>query len=276
MSKIKVDTIQSTQHATSTIGLTSTGATINGDCNATTFTGSGANLTNVPAPSTFDAANLTGTIPNASLPNPLPAIDGSALTSLTSANLTGAIPANLLTNAGGGAFEFVQKIEPPSTVTEIDKTGLEYDTLYKIIIPEANFNSNTVMGMKVFLDNATTMTDYSNFFGNFVNESNSSGNQHSASYWTFDMDGYHSSKHGGSIDFYTGSRPYVLAKFINPNTVYGFVSFWGGKENYTNNTNNDPNQTATHAKANGFRLFSPQGWSFTTDTKILLYKYKEA
>ena len=49
MSKIKVDTIQSTQHATSTIGLTSTGATINGDCNATTFTGSGANLTALPA-----------------------------------------------------------------------------------------------------------------------------------------------------------------------------------------------------------------------------------
>ncbi len=241
MSKIKVDTIQSTQHSNSTISLTSTGATVNGDCTATTFSGSGASLTSLP-----------------------------------SANLTGAIPANLLTNAGGGAFEFVQKMEPSSTVTEIDKTGLEYDTLYKIIIPEANFNSNTVMGMKVFLDNATTMTDYSNFFGNFVNESNSSGNHHSASYWTFDMDGYHSAKHGGSIDFYTGSRPYVIAKFINLNSVYGWVSFWGGKDSNTNNTNNDPNQTDTFAKANGFRLFSPQGWSFTTDTKILLYKYKEA
>ena len=244
MSTIKVDTIQSRQHSTSTINLTNTGATVNGDCTATTFSGSGANLTALPA------ANLTGT---------LPAIDGS--------NLTG---------VGGGAFEFVQKMEPSSTVTEIDKTGLEYDTLYKIIIPEANFNSNTVMGMKVFLDNATTMTDYSNFFGNYINENTSSGNTSSASYWTFNMDGYHSSKHGGSIDFYTGSRPYVIAKFINPNSVYGFVSFWGGKDSNTNNTNNDSNQTDTYAKANGFRLFSPQGWSFTTDTKILLYKYKEA
>tara|TARA_B100000963_G_C22605303_1_gene662193 strand:- start:320 stop:1054 length:735 start_codon:yes stop_codon:yes gene_type:complete len=244
MSTIKVDTIQSRQHSASTINLTSTGATVNGDCTATTFSGSGANLTALPA------ANLTGT---------LPAIDGS--------NLTG---------VGGGAFEFVQKMEPSSTVTEIDKTGLEYDTLYKIIIPEANFNSNTVMGMKVFLDNATTMTDYSNFFGNYINENTSSGNTSSASYWTFNMDGYHSSKHGGSIDFYTGSRPYVIAKFINPNSVYGFVSFWGGKDSNTNNTNNDSNQTDTYAKANGFRLFSPQGWSFTTDTKILLYKYKEA
>ena len=49
MSKIKVDTIQSTQHTTSTIGFTSTGATVNGDCSATTFTGSGANLTNIPS-----------------------------------------------------------------------------------------------------------------------------------------------------------------------------------------------------------------------------------
>ena len=70
MSKIKVDTIQSTQHATSTIGLTSTGATVNGDCNATTFTGSGANLTALPS------ANLTGA---------LPAIDGSSLTGIADA-----------------------------------------------------------------------------------------------------------------------------------------------------------------------------------------------
>ena len=246
MSKIIVDEIQTnTVNGNVRIIPNGTGELeVTGNCSATTFSGSGASLTSLPA------ANLTGT---------LPAIDGSALTGV-----------------GGGAFEFVQKMEPSSTVTEIDKTGLEYDTLYKIIIPEANFNNTTVMGMKVFLDNATTMTDYSNFFGNFVNESNSSGNHHSASYWTFDMDGYHSSRHGGSIDFYTGSRPYVLAKFINPNTVYGWVSFWGGKESNTNNTNNDSNQTDTYAKANGFRLFSPQGWSFTTDTKILLYKYKEA
>ena len=57
MSKIKVDTIQSTQHSNSTISLTSTGATVNGDCTATTFSGSGASLTSLPS------ANLTGAIP---------------------------------------------------------------------------------------------------------------------------------------------------------------------------------------------------------------------
>ena len=49
MSKIKVDTIQSTQHSNSTISLTSTGASVNGSCTATTFSGSGANLTSIPA-----------------------------------------------------------------------------------------------------------------------------------------------------------------------------------------------------------------------------------
>ena len=55
MSTIKVDTIQSRQHSSSTISLTSTGATVNGDCTATTFSGSGASLTSIPA------ANITGT-----------------------------------------------------------------------------------------------------------------------------------------------------------------------------------------------------------------------
>jgi len=78
MSTIKVDTIQSRQHSTSTINLTSTGATVNGDCTATTFSGSGANLTSIPA------ANLTGT---------LPALSAANLTSIPAANLTGTLPA---------------------------------------------------------------------------------------------------------------------------------------------------------------------------------------
>jgi len=49
-----------------------------GVCTATTFAGSGANLTALPA------ANVTGT---------LPAISGANLTSLTAGNLTGALPA---------------------------------------------------------------------------------------------------------------------------------------------------------------------------------------
>ena len=59
---------------------------------STTFSGSGANLTNLPA------ANITGT---------LPAISGANLTSLTAGNLTGALPAISganLTGVAGGKF----------------------------------------------------------------------------------------------------------------------------------------------------------------------------
>jgi hypothetical protein len=78
MSTLKVDTIQSRQHSSSTISLTSTGATVNGDCTATTFSGSGASLTSLPA------ANLTGT---------LPALSAANLTSIPAANITGTLPA---------------------------------------------------------------------------------------------------------------------------------------------------------------------------------------
>ena len=89
-----------------------------GVCTATTFTGSGANLTSLPAAqlsgtlpalsaanlTSIPAANVTGTLPaisGANLTNlpaanvtgTLPAISGANLTSLTAANLTGSLPA---------------------------------------------------------------------------------------------------------------------------------------------------------------------------------------
>ena len=86
MSTLKVDDIQSRQSTDDAISLasdssvslkhsasaklttTATGVSVTGTCTATTFSGSGASLTSLPA------ANITGT---------LPAIDGSNLTSLT-------------------------------------------------------------------------------------------------------------------------------------------------------------------------------------------------
>ena len=96
MSKLKVDDIQSRQSTDDAISLaadssvtlkhsasaklatTSTGVTVTGTCTATTFSGSGASLTALPA------ANLTGT---------LPALSAANLTSIPAANLTGTLPA---------------------------------------------------------------------------------------------------------------------------------------------------------------------------------------
>jgi hypothetical protein len=53
------------------------GIVVSGIVTATTFTGSGANVTSL------NASELSsGTIPDARIPNPLPAVDGSNLTNL--------------------------------------------------------------------------------------------------------------------------------------------------------------------------------------------------
>ena len=68
--------------------------TVNGAVTATSFTGDGANLTNLPVDLTqLNATNLTsGTVPDARFPATLPAASGANLTSLPAANLTGTLP----------------------------------------------------------------------------------------------------------------------------------------------------------------------------------------
>ena len=93
MSKIRVQEIEHTASSNTNPAIAlnaNNNVTFDAGVTATSFTGDGANLTNVPAPSTFNAANLTGT---------LPAIDGSALTGiadatklpLTGGTLTGSV-----------------------------------------------------------------------------------------------------------------------------------------------------------------------------------------
>ena len=91
---------------------------------STTFSGSGANLTNLPA------ANITGT---------LPAISGANLTNLTAGNLTGALPAisgaNLTGMAAGGAF-----VKGVIGVTTLTPVGIETSTVTRkdLIGPAGN------------------------------------------------------------------------------------------------------------------------------------------
>ena len=75
--------------------ITSNGATVTGGVTATSFTGDGANLTNLPVDLTnLNATNLTsGTIPDARFPATLPAASATNLTSIPAANLTGTLPA---------------------------------------------------------------------------------------------------------------------------------------------------------------------------------------
>ncbi|MAM98325.1 MAG: hypothetical protein CMF91_00335 [Candidatus Marinimicrobia bacterium] len=147
MSTIKVDDIQSRQSTDDAIALnadssvtlkhsasakldtTATGVDITGTCTATSFSGDGSNLTNLPAGNlnNLNATNLTsgtipdarfGTIPDAAFPATLPAVSG--------ANLTG---------ISAGALQYVtQNVVSSGTISSIDfnSSNLQANALYKI------------------------------------------------------------------------------------------------------------------------------------------------
>ena len=130
MSQIKVDNIQHTLNSNDAISLASdssvslkhsgnsklvtsqTGVNVTGTCTATTFSGSGASLTSLPA------ANLTGT---------LPALSAANLTSIPAANLTGTLPAidgSNLTGVGGEHPAWFGKHDSNITATNSDWTTI--------------------------------------------------------------------------------------------------------------------------------------------------------
>ena len=247
MSKIIVDEIQ-TNTTNGNVRIIPNGSgvlEVNGSCIATTFSGSAANLTSIPA------ANITGT---------LPAIDGS--------NLTG---------VGGGAYEFVKKIQPSVATTTITEHGLDYDSVYKLVLKYVLGNFNNYLKFYPHLDNSTTSftPDGSGFDTckqRQIDINGVSSEIESTDHWSFGQTqvGY---EFGGSIDFWTGYRPWIIG---NVRYLYndGFVQLYGRKGRVAN-TNNDSNQTFTYAKMNGFTL-NLNGWDFTTSTELLLYKHKES
>lgn len=91
--------------------------TINGAVTATSFTGNGANLTNLPVDLTqLSATNLTsGTVPDARFPATLPAASGANLTSLPAANLTGTLP--------DATFPAVLPAVSAANLTNLPETG---------------------------------------------------------------------------------------------------------------------------------------------------------
>lgn len=129
MSKIIVDEIQTnTTNGNVRIIPNGTGVLeVNGSCTATTFSGSGASLTTLPA------GNLTGT---------LPAIDGSALTGVSA-----------------GGFQFVQKGEITSgnTAAFLDFTNLDNDTTYRLVAKQVIRSSSSGLLNFQFKDSSNNL-----------------------------------------------------------------------------------------------------------------------
>ena len=96
-SEIRVNKIEN-RSGLGTVTFADTGVDLAGIVTATTFSGSGASLTNLPAANVtgtlpaISGANLTN-LPAANITGTLPAISGANLTNLPAANLTGALPA---------------------------------------------------------------------------------------------------------------------------------------------------------------------------------------
>ena len=105
-SEIRVNKIEN-RSGLGTVTFADTGVDLAGIVTATTFSGSGASLTALPAANitgtlpaisganltNLAAANLTGTIADARFPATLPAASAANLTSIPAANITGTLPA---------------------------------------------------------------------------------------------------------------------------------------------------------------------------------------
>ena len=247
MSTIKVDTIQSRQHSTSTINLTSTGATVNGDCTATTFSGSGASLTSLPA------ANLTGT---------LPALSAANLTSIPAANLTGTLPAidgsNLTGVGGGGAYEFVSKTVVSADAYTVSITGLSQDSYYIIIAKKISYNigHGSDLTMK-FLD--------------------SSGNAHTGSYIDVYRTGSSNAQYTDSeIGGYAGGSATAYEFYMQLNTTTNATcGIFDGRKIGANSRAHIYFQTGTTA-VYGFQIYVSGSTIIQTGSTILVYKLKES
>ncbi len=225
------------------LATTSTGVDITGTCTATTFSGSGASLTSIPA------GNLTGA---------LPAIDGS--------NLTGV--------GGGGALEFVSKTTISSSASYVDFTGLDYNHVYKLVGKKVylsgQVSSNTeVFFMRFFLNGSSTVTSSPSNTYEFNNDT---------TYFT-NYNGYRETipmTIGGnaftdcrldiefSTDYYSWARAWLYA-----------LSDERPRAHLTGHLNGSAYSNSSY-RMSGIRLYFESGYTIEPNSEFILYKYKES
>ena len=125
MSKIKVQEIEHTTSSTPAITIAQNNdVTCNAGLTATSFTGDGANLTNLPVDLTqLNAQNLTsgiipdarfGTIPDAAFPATLPAVSGANLTGVSAGALEYVTEQRVLGSDSVNSLEFDETIIEPN------------------------------------------------------------------------------------------------------------------------------------------------------------------
>ena len=133
------------------------------DLNSHNITGTG----NIPA------ANLTGTIPSTSVPNPLPIVNGSNLLALSAANLTGTLPAidgSALTGISSGATVYNGVANLPTSADE-GVSAFVRDTNTFYVRGNGQWHATSSLGTKPFqqefLPDSSITSDGSNL-GRYV------------------------------------------------------------------------------------------------------------
>jgi hypothetical protein len=232
---------------------TANGVDITGSCTATSFTGDGANLTNLPVDLTqLNANNLSsGTIPNDRFPTTLPAIDGSALTGISA-----------------GALELVTSgtISSNTISVSFDSTVLTTDSRYLL-----HFFGITASMSDLYIDatasNAAGTTTYgygSQYWYDVITHGygGTNGNQ-SSSVWRLYTHGYGSGEGTYlNMEFNTSLYPFISGKVMYVDNPSGNSHFHGRISN-----------TVSDTKITGIRLRDQYGYSFRSGSHYKLYKY---
>lgn len=195
-----------------------------------------------------------------------------SLANLNASNLTsGTLPAAQLaslTGAQGAALELVGEQTVGSTdVSSITFTGIEDDTMYKIVAPNINHSANGGVKMQ-WLD--------------------SSGN--AQIYIRTERYHYYSSSYPDYTFSHQDSYIQLFGRYVEPNHVFvGDISnkaannwalFWGFSPADYDNSNFECYSTFrsndSTKRIHGIKLINHSNTLFSEGTRILLYKYRES
>lgn len=233
---------------------TANGVDITGSCTATSFTGDGANLTNLPVDLTqLNAANLTsGTIPTNVFPNPLPAIDGSALTGISAGGLQHVADYTVPSGTTINDFEISSNIAADNRYLLQGTISFSATGGHLAIYPHMYDSSTlTTYNRSSQPGSLSTSTMYYN---------GSAGNQNSG-YWHLYEGGNYYMRAFFQMWFTTGIRPHAVTKLFADNNEAAFVH---GNHRDTQNTD--------VRKITGLTFVNNWGYQFDDFTKLSLYK----
>ena len=204
MSRIRANTI--TNKAATGAPTFSNGADVTGVCTATSFSGSGANLTSIPA------GNLTGTVAD------------DRISTLTASKLTGALPAISGANLTGVGAGKLLKIHSASTGTTVNvTTPTRADTgLSVTFTPEALGSTFYVLAQQFGLNN---VSNDQTLFNLYLMRSIAGGTATEIEEWYYlgNYNSNHRSYHC-SVLGYTDTPSYSSGQTLNYHVEVGFYT----------------------------------------------------